>query len=140
MKARIIGPRGGLDENNDLPWMGIDIDYEELPKVGEHICLNSGSVYVVRDISWWVTAPRDEDYWSRGDYQDKPGEHEIVHITVESPGKEDHFDRQHTLDKGYANAVADMRNAIEVAKKAGLDGMAGVSMFLAFIDDSKERE
>jgi len=140
MKARIIGPRSGLTEDYEMPWMGIEIDYEELPKVGEHICLNGGSIYVVKDISWWVTAPEDEDYWSRGDYKDKPGEHEIVHIMVAPPGDDDHFDFQDGLRRGRQGAIDDLREAMKLAVKAGLDESAGVSLFLAQNTEDKEDE
>jgi hypothetical protein len=154
MKARIIGPRrasfsaqwdkateeeraellADIKNGGDIGggWLGVDVEYSTLPSKGDHITLNGGSTYIVRDISWYVEAPTDEDYWTfSGDYKDKPGVHDEVHIYVSPPGENDRYDTMDAHKRGYEKAVADVRQYIEQAGDAGLHLIDGVQMWLA---------
>ena len=123
MKAVITGPRSGLDEDLNLPYMHIELDLEELPKRGDVIILNSGGSYYVKNIMWWVDGPENEAYWSmKGDYNVE-GQYQVVHIDVEPDNRPDRYGYPAGLEEGKKRGgevyLGELRNMLELARSAG---------------------
>jgi hypothetical protein len=119
MKAVITGPRRGLTSKLELPYLHLEVEYEDLPKVGETIIVNSGSSYTVKNIMWWVQGPENEDYWHfDGDYNAE-ARHEIVHIDVEPADMKGHDLYGEGKAAGRREAARDLARIVEIARKAG---------------------
>lgn len=87
VKCRIIGPRRSYQLDAErMDWLGIDIELSDLPALGEHIIVNGGSVYRVKDRTWFVQTVDEQgnpsDVMFDGDLRAKAVQ-ELVHIGVD---------------------------------------------------------
>jgi hypothetical protein len=93
MKVRIIGPQNGFDRDKAMAaieagggsweshFLGIDMELPELPREGQSIILDGGSVYVVTDVSWFISTEAGERD-ALAEKKDTPGWVELVHVAV----------------------------------------------------------
>lgn len=68
MKVHILGPQdyfsteesiakikaGEMKSFGEPKWLGIDLDMEDVPREGQSIVLDGGTVYVVTDVTWFI--------------------------------------------------------------------------------------
>lgn len=83
MKMRIIGPQNTLRmaPDQDFHFLGIDLDLPDVPKEGQSIVLDGGSVYVVTDVTWFIdTEAGDND--ALAEKKDTPGRLDLIHVAV----------------------------------------------------------
>ena len=136
MKVLITGPRSGLTDELELPWMHIELELEELPKRGDVIILNSGGSYYVKNIMWWVDGPENDAYWSRTqDYRVK-GQYQIVHIDVEPDNRRERYGYPAGLadgkKRGGEEFFAELRSLVDLSQSAGIgDGLRLIDTWLA---------
>lgn len=123
MKALITGPRSpmGLYPDKELPYLSLETEFEELPKVGETIIINDGGSVVVKSIMWWVDGPADHPalYSFNGGTYDGEGTAKAVHITVEPEGWSRDLYAE-GREKGRTEALEAFERALSLTE--GLDG------------------
>jgi hypothetical protein len=138
VKAVITGPRQGwLNEESKLPYLKVETEFDELPQKGEHITLNSGSVYVVESRSWYVQGPENEEYWNRGDYTTDEARQQAVHLNVQPAGYKD--SRIAAREEGAAYARTSLSARLAAAVKAGLDDSGQLAVVRAWLaEDARE--
>jgi hypothetical protein len=123
MKTLITGPRSGLTDERELPWMHIELELEELPKRGDVIILNSGGSYYVKNIMWWVDGPENDAYWNRTQDYEVEGQYQVVHIDVEPDNRREHYGYPAGLEDGKKQGgetfLAELRSMVGLAKSAG---------------------
>jgi hypothetical protein len=118
MKAVITGPRSGLNSDFKMSFLHLEIDYEELPKVGEHIVLNSGSDYVVERVMWWVQGEENDAYWSRTENYEVAAEHEVVYVCVRPADMYAHDLYREGLKAGRREAAAELLELLKLTANA----------------------
>lgn len=87
MKALITGPRSRSSApDHELPYLHLEVELEELPKVGETIIVNDGNSVVVNSIMWWVDGPdTPEAYSFNGGTYEGAAVQKVVHVNVLPP-------------------------------------------------------
>lgn len=122
MKALITGPRShGGDATRDLPYLHLETEFEELPKVGEAIVINDGNSVVVERVTWWVDGPdTPEAYSFNGGTYEGDGVAKGIHIDVlpDDWGRADRY--AEGLKAGRRKAAEDLAGLLRLA--AGVDG------------------
>jgi hypothetical protein len=140
MKVVITGPRSGLTDELELPWMHITMDLEQLPKEGQVFILNSGGSYYVKDIMWWVDAPENEAYWSRTQDYEVEGQYQIVHINVEPDNRRERYGYPAGVEdgkmQGSDEAVAELRRLVDLVKSSGVHD--GVNVIDAWVSKHEQ--
>ena len=143
MKVTISGPRRTYTE--PWGWMHIELELEELPKIGEVIILNDGSSYYVTNIMWWIQGPRNEAYWSMGedDYRVE-GSYEAAGITVEPDNRRECYGYPAGLEDGRVQGadefLAELRGLVDLTKRAIVNGGTydGLGMIDVWLGDHEE--
>ena len=117
----------------EMGWMHIELNLEELPKVGEIIILNDGSSYYVTNVMWWVDGPQNEAYWARGDYRTDEGRFQTVNISVEPDNRRERYGYPAGIEDGKIQGadefIVQLREQVNLLNHA-TSGQAGVAMGL----------
>ncbi len=143
MKVVISGPRRLPSRDNPRdPWphMHVKLDMPELPAVGEHITLNSGSGFTVRRRFFYVEGPETDEYYAwDAPYETSEGTFDVVYLDVLPDG----YDEPFTYDKaiaegttrGHEQAAAEVEKLLELAGSPGVDPASALAMLRAWCAD-----
>jgi hypothetical protein len=150
MKVIISGPRrlpSRTDARDPWPHMHVELDMPELPAVGEHITLNSGSGFTVRHRIWYVEGPETEAYYAwDAPYDTSEGTFDVVYLDVLPDGYDEPFTYDKAIDegitRGHEQASTEVEQLLNLASSPGVDAASGLAMLRAWCADgaAKARE
>jgi hypothetical protein len=143
MRVIISGPRRLPSRDNPRdPWphMHVELDMPELPAVGEHITLNSGSGFTVRRRIFYVEGPETDKYYGwDSPYDTDQGTFDVVYLDVLPDG----YDEPFTYDKaiaegtvrGHEQAAAEVEKLLALSSSPGVDANSALAMLRAWCAD-----
>lgn len=84
MRVHITGPRSDyLNKDHGLDYIGIDLDMDTIPDVGETLIIDNGSSYEVERRMFWVRTVPEGPY--SGDLKGN-GEVQAMHLDIQPRG------------------------------------------------------
>jgi hypothetical protein len=143
MKVIISGPRRLPSRDNPRdPWphLHVKLDMAELPAVGEHITLNSGSGFTVRRRFFYVEGPETSAYYGwDSDYDTDQGTFDVVYLDVLPDG----YDEPFTYDKaiaegtvrGHEQAAAEVEKLLNLLARPSVDPVSAIAALRAWCID-----
>jgi hypothetical protein len=147
MKVVISGPRrlpSRDDPRDPWPHLHVELNMPELPAVGEHITLNSGSGFTVRRRIWYVESPRTSAYYGwNSDYETGKGTFDRVYLDVLPDGYDEPFTPDKMLAegtvRGHEQASAEVEKLLDLAAAPGVDPASALAMLRAWCADGRRR-